>query len=79
MSAQEVKLSRAERKRIRNVLRKTFGDNCCWCGKVMLFPEYGKPLEDIENMATIEHYFAIQQGEPDNIMFLRLSHKRCNH
>lgn len=46
----------------------------------MVFPEYGKksPPEDLDEMATVEHYRAKLKGKGDNIMYLNLAHKRCN-
>ena len=39
---------------------------------------YNCNSENIEDAATIEHYFAIKAGQSDNIDLLKLSHKRCN-
>jgi len=44
----------------------------------MTFPEFGKPVVDVEEMATIEHYFAKEQNMPGYLFLLRLSHKKCN-
>jgi hypothetical protein len=72
------KIGKKPRKRIRKLLWKTFGSDCCWCGEPMIYPNYGEPMDDIGLMATIEHHFSKEMGSPDAIMHLRLSHKKCN-
>jgi hypothetical protein len=44
----------------------------------MLFPNLGKPIEDIEEMATIEHHLSKEANKPGYLFLLRLSHKKCN-
>ena len=66
------------RNRIRKILRQAFGETCYWCGDEMEFPVLGEKVNDPMNMATIEHDYAKNKGKPDCILFLRLSHKRCN-
>jgi hypothetical protein len=70
--------SKAKRNRLRNTLRKKYGNCCCWCNGIMVFPEKGKPVEDREFMATLEHYFAKSENCPEAVNLLRLSHKKCN-
>lgn len=71
-------ISRARRKYLRDLLKSWYGESCCWCREPMEFPEYGKPIENLENMATIEHYFSKFEEDPSHLHSLRLSHHRCN-
>ncbi len=71
-------LTRAKRKQVRTRLLNTWGDRCCWCGGKMEIPEYGKPLKNLTEMATIEHYFAKLFGDISCIILFRLSHRKCN-
>lgn len=73
-----VHFGRRTRKKIRRQLAEVFGDKCCWCGEPMIIPKPGENVKDLKNLATIEHYFAKEMGDPNNIMFLRLAHERCN-
>lgn len=71
-------LTRVERKHIRNWLLQVRGNQCYWCGQEMEIPVHKKPVKDVDNMATIEHYFAKLFNDIDNIKLLCLSHKKCN-
>ena len=71
-------ISKSRRNRFRNILRTLYGEKCCWCEKTMLFPKLGKPIEDIEEMATIEHHLSKEANKPGYLFLLRLSHKKCN-
>lgn len=74
-----VHLGRKSRKRIRRELVEAFGTRCCWCGEEMEIPEPGKDIKNMEDLATIEHYFAKEVfNEPDSLMHLRLAHKKHN-
>jgi hypothetical protein len=44
----------------------------------MTFPKLGKPVRNVEEMATIEHYFYKEENTPSCLFSLRLSHKKCN-
>ena len=72
------RLTRGTRKRYRELLVSAYGTNCCWCGTEMEVPKPRQPAVNMENMATIEHYFAKEAGDPDNFFFFKLAHKRCN-
>lgn len=73
-----VHLTTAKRKHVRNFLLKLNGNRCCWCDESMTIPEPGTAVSDYSDMATIEHYFAKLEDEPDNINLYKLSHNRCN-
>lgn len=73
-----VHLGRGQRKSIRKKLVEAFGTCCCWCGTEMEIPAPGKDIKNMEDLATIEHHFAKDLDQPDALMLLRLSHKRCN-
>lgn len=73
----KVHINKKTRKEIRKILFKRDGNLCCWCNKPMT-DIYNCTSENIEDAATIEHYFAIKAGQSDNIDLLKLSHKRCN-
>ncbi len=73
-----VHIGARQRKKIRQQLVEAFGDKCCWCGEPMEIPEAGKDIKNMDDLATIEHHFAVEMGEPDNIMLFRLAHARCN-
>ena len=74
----ECHLSRTQRKKVRKRLMEVWGNRCCWCDGPMVMPEKGKNVKNYEEMATIEHHFAKEAGEPGNIMFFRLAHTKCN-
>jgi hypothetical protein len=71
-------ISKSRRDRFRNILRTLYGERCCWCGEPMLFPTMGEPVINIEEMATIEHYFSKKENNPGYLFLLKLSHKKCN-
>ncbi len=73
-----VHLGATQRKKIRKKLVEVWGDKCCWCGKPMEIPAPGKNIKNMSELATIEHYFAIEMGDPNNTMLFRLAHERCN-
>ena len=54
-------------------MRKRFGDNCHWCGRVMEFEGDG-PLR-----ASIEHVIPLDRGGLDNANNRRLACQECNH
>ena len=73
------KLGRRARRRIKKILWDTFGDKCCWCNEPMLMPKHGQCMKhELEELATIEHHFAKLAGQPEDLMFLRLAHRKCN-
>ena len=71
-------MSRQSRKRIKEFLWKEFGEDCCWCGKPMVFPQYGFSMGCRKDMATVEHHYAKEFNRPNEIMLFRLSHNKCN-
>ena len=71
-------ITKANRDYVRNILRTLKGQNCCWCGCPMEFPKMGKPTNNLEEMATIEHHFAKKADKPGHLLLLELSHKKCN-
>jgi len=71
-------ISKSQRNRFRNILRMIHGEKCCWCKRPMTFPKLGKPVKNVEEMATIEHYFYKKENTPSCLFSLRLSHKKCN-
>lgn len=71
-------IPRKKKQDIRILLLEKYGNKCCWCNKEMEIPALGKQVKDLNEMATIEHYFAIKNKDPDNINFLKLSHHKCN-
>lgn len=73
-----VHLSRKERKLVKEYLVLKEGTKCCWCKEEMEIPINGKAVVNLDDMATIEHYFAVKAGQPDNINLFKLSHHRCN-
>jgi hypothetical protein len=71
-------ISKAQRDCFRNILRTLQGEKCCWCKKPMLFPTMGEPVSNVEEMATIEHYFSKKENNPGYLFLMKLCHKKCN-
>lgn len=72
--------SKGLRKSIRDKLRVSHGDRCIWCGGIMEFPcdnPEGR-INNLEEMATIEHYRAKLKNLGNKLTHLDLAHKRCN-
>ena len=63
------------RQALRRRLRKRYGDNCCWCGKPMLFGVAGFSPEN----ASIEHVVPKWKGGADEEDNMMLAHLGCNH
>jgi len=72
------KLSKSKRKQIIKHLLTTQGNYCIWCHKEMEIPESGEPAKNINNMVTVEHYFAKKLNDINNTKLLLLAHKKCN-
>ena len=73
-----VRHNKTWRKRIRKKLLKMHGNTCWWCKEKMEIPDRRRPAKNLEDMATIEHWFAKRIGDPNRFDLLRLAHKRCN-
>lgn len=67
-------LPTGKRRRIRRLLRRRDGDNCCWCARPMVFGKKGHTFLT----ATIEHMAPRRFGGSHDPAFLRLAHYQCN-
>lgn len=67
------------KKAARYRLREKYGDNCCHCGKQMLFKRRGDFARLGKFGATIEHLIPVRDGGSNDLDNLRLAHKICNN
>lgn len=74
MAAHGIGAARAKIKRAQ--LRERDGDDCCMCGREMLFEKRMAPVP--ENYATLDHIVLRRDGGTNDIDNLRLVCQRCN-
>lgn len=70
--------SSLERKRMRRSLRERDGENCCWCGERMIFPDDPHWSPRDRKIATFEHLQPVRLGGTFAAYNLKLAHSRCN-
>lgn len=73
-------MNKNQRRIARNKLRKRDGDDCYWCNTPMYFPQPKESVPDdlLDQLATVEHYWAKLTSHGDDLEYLRLAHMKCN-
>lgn len=64
----------------RKRLRQRDGDECCWCGRTMLFADSGvEGWVNHPDQASLEHVVPLSEGGNYSDENCKLAHKACNY